>query len=62
MDAATARQRRGKHVSGASDNDTTIEGTVFSVPSVPRLYNEGQLGKYKRLKLGGGQAYDRSCD
>jgi hypothetical protein len=64
----------------ATDMHITIEKlleTVFSVRSVPRLYNEGQLPleesrnigqgearhrKYKRLKLGGGQAYDCSSD
>jgi hypothetical protein len=41
---------------------------VFSVRwSVPWLYNESPLvanldWKYKRLELGGGQAYDRSSD
>jgi hypothetical protein len=39
---------------------------VFSVWSVPKLYQEDQIPlpvkKYKRLKLGGGQAYDRSSE
>jgi hypothetical protein len=39
---------------------------AFSVQSATRLYNENQLdelvAKYKRLKLGGGQAYDCSSD
>jgi hypothetical protein len=41
--------------------------TVFSVWSVPRSYLEDNRGdpvsaKFKGLKLGGGQAYDRSSD
>jgi hypothetical protein len=40
--------------------------TVFSMLSDRKLYNENQgdklVRKYKRLKLGGGQAYDRSND
>jgi hypothetical protein len=39
---------------------------VFSTGSIPRLYNSDPAAvksvKYKRLKLGGGQAYDRSND
>jgi hypothetical protein len=40
---------------------------VFSVGSVPRLYNDGRLPleegvKYNRLKLGCGQAYDITSD
>jgi hypothetical protein len=37
---------------------------AFSVRSVPGLYNEDLKPerKYKRLKLGGGQAYGRSSD
>jgi hypothetical protein len=38
---------------------------VFSVKSDPRLYNEKPTiteSSYKRLKLGGGQAYDRSSN
>jgi hypothetical protein len=46
---------------------------VFSMVSDPRLYKENEhvrgIGqgearhrKYRRLKLGGGQAYDRSSD
>jgi hypothetical protein len=45
IDAATARQRHGKHVSTTTDTDATIEDTVFSKRSVPRLYNEDQLDK-----------------
>jgi hypothetical protein len=50
----------------ATDTHATIEElleAVLSVRPVPRLYNGGQLSlKYKRLKLDGGQAYDRSSD
>jgi hypothetical protein len=39
---------------------------VFSMWSTPSLYNETDqvqsVQKYKRLKLGGGQAYDHSSD
>jgi hypothetical protein len=38
---------------------------AFSVRSVPGLYSEdfrAAVVKYKRLKLGGGHAYDRSSD
>jgi hypothetical protein len=39
---------------------------MFSMESILRLYNEGvfaaRADKYKRPKLGGGQAYDRSSD
>jgi hypothetical protein len=44
MDAASARQQIGKHVSVATDTDATTD-TVFSVQSMPRLYNEDQLDK-----------------
>jgi hypothetical protein len=50
-------------------------GVAFSLGSVPRWYflwgpfrgyisllASGVVTKYKRLKLGGGQAYDRSND
>jgi hypothetical protein len=43
--AAIARQRRGKHVSAATDADATTEDGVFSMQSVPMLYNEDQLEK-----------------
>jgi hypothetical protein len=40
--------------------------TVFSMWSVPKLYKKYSSytdnGKYKRLKLASGQAYDRSED
>jgi hypothetical protein len=43
----------------------TIE-TVFSTRSVQSAYKRSgftsQFRKYKRLKLGGGQAYDRSSE
>jgi hypothetical protein len=38
---------------------------LFSMRSVPRLYHpryKYNRSKYKRLKLGDGQAYDRSSD
>jgi hypothetical protein len=43
---------------------TTLEGlleAVFPVGSAPRLYSEDPRPT-KRLRLGGGQAYDRSSD
>jgi hypothetical protein len=44
---------------------TTIE-MVFSMGSVQSAYKRSeftrQLRKYKRLKLGGGKAYDRSSE
>jgi hypothetical protein len=55
----------------ATDTLETLEKlleAVFCMRPVSRLYNEEsrRLGlhpwKYKRLKLGGGQAYDRSND
>jgi hypothetical protein len=45
IDAAIARQWHSKHISVATDTDTTIEDTVFSMRSMPRLYNEDELGK-----------------
>jgi hypothetical protein len=45
IDAAIARQLRGKHVSAAADTDTTIQDAVFAMWSVPRLHNEDQLDK-----------------
>jgi hypothetical protein len=45
--AVNARQRHGKHVSAATDIGATIEDAVFSMRSVPRLYNEDQLDKPK---------------
>jgi hypothetical protein len=55
-EAAIARQRRGKHVSAATNQHATIEGVleaVFSVWSVPRLYSEDQREKLVTLhKLG----------
>jgi hypothetical protein len=43
IDAAIARQRHGTNVSTATDIDTTIEGMLFSMLSMPRLYNEDQM-------------------
>jgi hypothetical protein len=45
IDAAIVRQRCGKHANMAADTDTTIEDMVFSVHSVPTLYNKDQLDK-----------------
>jgi hypothetical protein len=43
-----------------------MEKAVFSVEAALRLFNEDltqlETEKYKRLKPGGGQAYDRSSD
>jgi hypothetical protein len=68
-----SRQQLGKHVPAATDTHATIEvllETVFSTRSVQRGFKEDKWGyrvssvreKYKRLKLGCGQAYDRSSD
>jgi hypothetical protein len=64
---AIARQRCGRDVSTATNEHAKEEKslhTMSSTKSVLKLYEEGkwksQFGKYKRLKLGGGQAYDRS--
>jgi hypothetical protein len=50
----------------AADAHAAIEElleTVFSAWSVERGYiTRTPTRKYKRLKLGGGQAYDRSSD
>jgi hypothetical protein len=48
--AAIARQRRDKHVSGATNSDETIEDAVFSMQSKPSLYSENQQQHRKRLK------------
>jgi hypothetical protein len=64
-----AKQERPFLGNGSVNTPTTIEDllkAVFSVGSAPRLY-KGDPGpaeriKYKRLKLGGGEAYDRSSD
>jgi hypothetical protein len=54
IDAAIARHLRGKHVSASADTDATIEDEVFSVRSVPRLYNEDQLDQPQcRQSVGG---------
>jgi hypothetical protein len=66
------RQPRGKHVSVATNKHATtgeLLEAVFSMRSVSRNSNVRAIGqgeaihrKYKRLKLGGGQAYHRSSD
>jgi hypothetical protein len=43
IDAAIARQRRGKHFLSATNKHASIEDAVFSMRSVPRLYDEDQL-------------------
>jgi hypothetical protein len=43
-----------------TDTDAALEDVVFSMQSVPWLYNKDQ--QQVRLKLGGGQAHDRSSD
>jgi hypothetical protein len=65
---AVSRVRLSKHsrcyVMTATDMNATIEAllqVVFCLRSVPRLYDEGQL-PFKRLKLGDGEAYDRSSN
>jgi hypothetical protein len=58
-------QRCGKYICAAVNQHATIEETVFSVVAAPILYNmePSQIElEYKRLKLDGGQAYDRSKD
>jgi hypothetical protein len=42
-DVAIPGHWRSKHVSTTKDADTTKKGTVFSMQSVMRLYNEDQL-------------------
>jgi hypothetical protein len=39
---AVAKQRHHKHISVATDSDATIEDTVISMQSMPRLCNEDQ--------------------
>jgi hypothetical protein len=48
-ETAIARQRHGKHVSVAVDMHATVEElleAVFSMWSVPRLYNENLWANY----------------
>jgi hypothetical protein len=42
IEVAMARQRHGEHVSAATYADATIENTVFSMRSAPKLHNEDQ--------------------
>jgi ribosome-interacting GTPase 1 len=51
-EATTATQRRGEHVSAATNKHATIEElleTVFSVWSAPRLYSEDKREKQTHL-------------
>jgi hypothetical protein len=61
-----SRQRLGKHIPVGTDTHATIEVLCFLLSlctGVIRQTNGARRGrKYKRLKLGGGQAYDRSSD
>jgi hypothetical protein len=44
--AAVARQRRGKHISAATNKHATTDELMevaFSIPSLPRLYSEDQI-------------------
>jgi hypothetical protein len=53
VDAAIARQQHGKKVSVATDMYATTEElleTMFSMWSVPRIYNEDKRGNYARNK------------
>jgi hypothetical protein len=72
---AVARERlSSRHVFNSTDTHAAIEllAAVFCVRAVQRLYNEerststgqgeARYKKYKRLKLGGGQAYDGSSE
>jgi hypothetical protein len=63
---AAGRKRLGKHIPVAADVHVTIEKfleTLFSAWSVQIGYiMRTQARKYRRLKLGGGEAYDRSGD
>jgi hypothetical protein len=48
VDAATARQRHGNKISAPMDTHAAIEellGTMFSMWSMPWLYNEDEGGK-----------------
>jgi hypothetical protein len=44
-DVAIAWQQHSKHISTATDTDTTTEDTIFSMQSVMRLYKENQMDK-----------------
>jgi hypothetical protein len=61
--AVIARQQRRKHVTTATNNDATIRDAMFSMLSVPMLYNEDQLDKlYKygdlAFQIGGSRIWD----
>jgi hypothetical protein len=69
---AVAREQLCRHVVSPAKREHAIMEDTFSVRSVPGLYNEDfdrSIGqgearhrKYKRLKLGGREPYDRSSD
>jgi hypothetical protein len=47
IDEAIARQWHCKHVSTAVDKHAPIEDVMFSVQSLPRLYNKDQLDNWR---------------
>jgi hypothetical protein len=47
--ARVAKQRRGKHISAAVNQNSKIEEAVFSVGAAPRLYNEELVVGLKAL-------------
>jgi hypothetical protein len=79
--AAVSGQRLDKHISAATDTNSTIEERRFLCGPCRDIISKGQMmtnhdnenvrnigqgearhSKYKRLKLGGGQAHDHSSD
>jgi hypothetical protein len=68
MTRAVSAQRLHKHISAATNRSATIEVLLekgISMWTLPRSYFEDKWGyqvKHKKLKLGGGQAYDPSND
>jgi hypothetical protein len=61
-DTSIARQLLGKHVSATTPNNGTIVERRCFLRGPPHVDLRRQKLKYKRLKLGGGQAYDLSND
>jgi hypothetical protein len=57
IDAAAARQPRGKHISTATDIDAITEDVVISMRPMPRLYKEDQLGTQVSQQSVGGQSW-----
>jgi hypothetical protein len=51
IDAAIAKQRRGKHVSAATVTEARIEDAMFFMQSVSRLHKEDQLDKPVTLTM-----------